>query len=82
MVKIRLSRNGSKKKPFYQITVTDSRNARNGNFIEKLGFFNPILKNKKSMHVKLDRINYWSNKGAKISNRVQYILKKISKNNL
>lgn len=42
MVTIRLSRGGAKKRPFYQIVVTDSRNARDGRFIERIGFFNPI----------------------------------------
>lgn len=81
MVKIRLSRNGTKKNPCYKIIVTDSRSPRNGRFIEKLGFFNSTTNNIKPNHVKIERVNYWINKGAKISSRVNYILKKISLTN-
>ncbi|OQM34250.1 30S ribosomal protein S16 [bacterium endosymbiont of Pedicinus badii] len=73
MVVIRLRRTGSKKKPFYQIVVTEKRNARNGKFIEKVGFFDPILKNKKYF-LNRDRILYWKKNGAKLSKRVEKIL--------
>ncbi|CAL4322463.1 30S ribosomal protein S16 [Buchnera aphidicola] len=76
MVKIRLSRHGSRKKPFYRIVVTDSRSARNGRFIEKIGFFNPIgyLKNEK-FKINFNKVEYWKKIGAKISPRVQYLIK-------
>ncbi|CAL4322404.1 30S ribosomal protein S16 [Buchnera aphidicola (Periphyllus testudinaceus)] len=77
MVKIRLSRHGSKKKPFYKIVVTDSRSARNGKFIEKIGFFNPIYhKKEKSFSINIDKVKYWTSVGAKISNRIQSLIKK------
>ncbi|QJC36679.1 30S ribosomal protein S16 [Enterobacteriaceae endosymbiont of Donacia simplex] len=79
MVKIRLSRKGTKKKPFYQIVVTDSRNSRDGYFIEKLGYFNPLglKKNikKKILKINKDRINFWLSKGAVLSKRVCSLIK-------
>ncbi|CAL4322374.1 30S ribosomal protein S16 [Buchnera aphidicola] len=76
MVKIRLSRHGSHKKPFYKIIVTDSRSARNGRFIEKIGFFNPIcsLKDRK-FKINFSKVNYWEKMGAKLSKRVQHLIK-------
>ncbi|MGK2897027.1 MAG: 30S ribosomal protein S16 [Candidatus Makana argininalis] len=80
MVKIRLTRIGSKKNTFYKIIVTDSRNPRDGKFIESLGFFDPKNKNnKKNFYFNLNRINYWINVGAIISKRVAFILKKNTK---
>lgn len=79
MVKIRLTRKGCKNKPFYQIVVTDSRNARDGRFIEKIGFFDPIKK--QSIYINMNRVNYWLSKGAQISERVSYIIKKLEKIN-
>lgn len=77
MVKIRLARGGCKKKPFYYVVVTDSRNSRDGRFIERVGFFNPIeLDIKKGLRVNLDRINFWLNNGAKLSDRVSVLIKK------
>lgn len=77
MVKIRLTRNGVKKKPFYQIIVTDSRKSRNGKFIEKVGFFTPFKnKKEKNTRVNLERIIYWQQKGAQLSEKVKQIIKK------
>lgn len=60
MVTIRLARHGAKKRPFYQVVVADSRNARNGRFIERVGFFNPIAsEKKKALALDLDRIAHW-----------------------
>ncbi len=60
MVTIRLARHGAKKRPFYRVVVTDSRNARNGRFIERVGFFNPIASEKKKAPASdLDRIAHW-----------------------
>jgi len=76
MVTIRLSRVGAKKRPFYQVTVTDSRSARDGRFIERVGFFNPIASGKE-VRVRLDRerIDYWVKQGAMLSDRVAKLLK-------
>ncbi|QJC33044.1 30S ribosomal protein S16 [Enterobacteriaceae endosymbiont of Donacia semicuprea] len=77
MVIIRLSRKGIKKKPFYQIIVTDNRNARDGRFIEKLGYFSPfnINKSKKKISFNKERVNFWLSKGAVLSKRVCNLLK-------
>ena len=76
MLKIRLSMGGAKKRPVYKIVVADSRFPRDGRFIEKLGFFNPLIpKNKKDrMKLEVDRIKHWMNKGAKPTLRVARIL--------
>ncbi|MDQ1237685.1 MAG: 30S ribosomal protein S16 [Wigglesworthia glossinidia] len=80
MVIIRLSRKGSKNKPFYQIVVSDNRKPRDGKFIEKLGFFNPIVSGKSISHfLKIERINFWMQKGARISNRVKKLISQYKK---
>lgn len=80
MVTIRLARGGSKKRPFYQITVADSREARNGRFIERLGFFNPVARgNDERLRVDLDRVNYWLGQGAQASERVAQLVKQASR---
>ncbi|WP_041069717.1 30S ribosomal protein S16 [Candidatus Ishikawella capsulata] len=77
MVKIRLAYHGAKKRPFFQIVVTDCRKARNGKFIERIGFFNPISSGRSiPMRLDLNRIAYWISKGAQLSNRVQSLIKK------
>jgi len=76
MVTIRLARGGAKKKPFYHITVTDSRNARDGRFIERVGFFNPVARgNEERLRIDLDRVSYWSGQGAQPSERVAELIK-------
>ncbi len=71
MVTIRLARGGSKKRPFYHLTVTDSRNARNGRFIERVGFFNPIARGgEERLRVDNERVEYWQSQGAQLSQRV------------
>lgn len=76
MVTIRLSRTGAKKRPFYHIVVTDSRNARDGRFIERLGFFNPVAKgNDETLRVDRDRVEHWIGNGAQPSDRVAKLLK-------
>ena len=76
MVVIRLSRGGSKKRPFYQVTVTDRRNSRDGRFIERVGFFNPIARGQEErLRIDLDRIDAWVQKGAQISPRVARLMK-------
>lgn len=80
MVKIRLSRGGAKKRPFYHIVVTDSRNKRDGRSIERLGFFNPIATGQEErLRVDTDRIDHWVGVGAQISDRVQSLLKEARK---
>ncbi len=76
MVSIRLSRGGSKKRPFYHVTVTDSRNARDGRFIERVGFFNPIARGQEErLRIDNDRIEYWVGQGAQVSDRVKKLVK-------
>jgi small subunit ribosomal protein S16 len=76
MVTIRLARGGSKKRPFYHLTVTDSRNARNGRFIERVGFFNPVARGQEErLRVDSDRVEYWQGQGAQLSDRVAKLVK-------
>ncbi len=80
MVTIRLARGGAKKSPFYQIVVTDSRSARDGRFIEKVGYFNPMARgNEVRLEVKTDRIEHWVGQGAQTSERVSSLLKEFRK---
>ncbi|ATO34304.1 30S ribosomal protein S16 [Dickeya dianthicola] len=80
MVTIRLARGGAKKRPFYQVVVTDSRNARDGRFIERLGFFNPIATGKaEGLRLDLDRIEHWVGLGATVSDRVSALIKDAKK---
>ncbi len=76
MLKLRLSRGGTKKRPVYKVVVADSRFARDGRFIEKVGFFNPLLPKDKKERVGLEaeRIKYWLGQGAKPTTRVARIL--------
>ena len=76
MVTIRLARGGSKKRPFYHLTVTDSRNSRDGRFIERVGFFNPVARGQEErLRVDNDRVDYWLSQGAQPSDRVAKLLK-------
>ncbi len=76
MVTIRLSRGGAKKRPFYHITVSDSRNARDGRFIERIGFFNPRAKGQEGrLRLDRDRMSYWTSQGAQLSPRVSTLAK-------
>jgi len=76
MVVIRLSRSGSKKRPFYHVTVADSRVARDGRFIERLGFYNPIARGaEEGTRIDMDRVEHWLKQGAQMSERVQQIVK-------
>lgn len=76
MVTIRLSRGGAKKRPFYHVTVTDSRNSRDGRFIERVGFFNPIARGQEErLRIDTDRIDAWVAKGAQSSPRVASLAK-------
>ncbi|UTW03024.1 30S ribosomal protein S16 [Amphritea atlantica] len=76
MVTIRLARSGAKKRPFYHLTVADSRNPRDGRFIERVGFFNPLAKGQEEqLRINQERIEYWVAKGAQMSDRVAKLLK-------
>ena len=78
MLKIRLSRGGAKKRPFYRIVVSDSRSPRDGDFIEKIGTYNPLLADDKAERVKWneDRLTYWLGKGAQPTDRIARFLGK------
>jgi small subunit ribosomal protein S16 len=76
MVSIRLSRAGAKKRPFYHMVVTDSRNGRDGRYLERLGFFNPVAReNEENLRIDLERVDYWIGKGAQPSDRVASLIK-------
>lgn len=80
MVTIRLARGGSKKRPYYHIHVTDSRNARDGRFLERVGFFNPLASGQEQrLHIDLDRVDHWLGLGAQTSDRVAKLLKEVRK---
>jgi small subunit ribosomal protein S16 len=75
MVTIRLSRSGAKKRPFYHVTVSDSRNSRDGRFIERVGFFNPVARGQEErLRIDRARIEYWQGQGAQLSARVAKLL--------
>jgi small subunit ribosomal protein S16 len=79
MVTIRLSRGGAKARPFYHVVVTDSRNKRDGRFIERLGFFNPIaVKDEVPFRVANERYEYWIGAGAQPSARVASLVKQFA----
>ena len=76
MVSIRLSRAGAKKLPFYHLVVTDSRNRRDGRYIERVGFFNPVGKeHEENLRIDVERVDYWISQGAQPSDRVASLLK-------
>ncbi|MBE8717329.1 30S ribosomal protein S16 [Cellvibrio polysaccharolyticus] len=80
MVTIRLSRGGSKARPFYHLTVTNSRSARNGRFIERIGFFNPVARGQEeSLRVNQERLQHWVSQGAQLSERVAQLVKQSQK---
>lgn len=80
MVTIRLSRGGSKKKPFYHFDVKDSRSSRDGRYIERLGYFNPNARGgEERLVVDLERVQHWSGVGAQTSDRVASLLKEARK---
>lgn len=76
MVVIRLSRGGSKKRPFYNIVAADSRNRRDGRFLERVGFYNPVASGSaEGLRVAFDRIDYWTGNGAQLSPTVDRLVK-------
>ena len=82
MVTIRLARAGSKKRPFYHITVADSRVTRDGRFVERIGFYNPIARGaSEGMRIDIDRLDHWQKQGAQLSERVAKLVKLYRKAN-
>lgn len=80
MVSIRLTRGGAKKRPFYHIIVTDSRNRRDGAYIERIGFFNPLAgSDVEQLRMDLERVDHWVGQGAKPSERVAQLIKRARK---
>ncbi|MCI4566767.1 30S ribosomal protein S16 [Lysobacter sp. CFH 32150] len=80
MVKIRLTRGGAKKRPFYHIIVTDSRSARDGRNIERVGFYNPVAAgNEKRVELNLERVKHWVGQGAQLTEKVADLYKQASK---
>ncbi len=76
MVVVRLARGGSKKRPFYSVVVADSRDRRDGRFIERLGFYNPVAgEGQENLRIALDRIQYWVENGAQLSQTVARLVK-------
>lgn len=77
MVIIRLARGGAKKRPFFNMVVADSRDARDGRFIERIGFYNPrAIEGEEALRIQLDRVNYWQSQGAKLSETVTKLVKR------
>ncbi|GAA0198719.1 30S ribosomal protein S16 [Kangiella japonica] len=80
MVSIRLARGGSKKRPFYHLVVADIRARRDGRFIERVGFFNPVARgNEERLRVDNDRVQHWIGEGAQMTGRVAALVKEAAK---
>lgn len=76
MIVVRLARHGGRHDPFYHVVVANSRSPRNGRFLEKLGFYNPIPQGKaEGLKLDLERLNYWVSVGAQMSDRVRSLVK-------
>jgi len=75
MVVIRLARGGSKKRPFYNIVVANSQQRRDGRFIERVGFYNPVATKGESLRIAQDRLTYWQGVGAQLSPTVERLVK-------
>ena len=79
MVVIRLARGGAKKRPFYHVVVTDKRNRRDGRYIERVGYFNPIAAGEDvRLELNKERIQYWVSVGAQISNTVSQLIETVN----
>lgn len=80
MVTIRLARGGAKDSPFYHVVVADSRRSRDGRYIERLGFFNPLARgNEERLRLDVDRVTHWKSHGAQTSDRVAKLVKEVKK---
>jgi small subunit ribosomal protein S16 len=79
MVVIRLARGGAHKRPYFHMVATDSRSRRDGKFIERVGYFNPVASaNEEKLRVSMDRIDYWRSHGAQLSPRVERLVKEFA----
>jgi small subunit ribosomal protein S16 len=79
MVVIRLARSGAKKRPFFSMVVTDSRNRRDGGFVERIGFYNPVAADsEQGLRVDLDRLAYWQGHGAQMSPTAARLVKQFA----
>ena len=77
MVVIRLARGGAKKRPFYNVVVADSRSRRDGRFIERVGFYNPVAAGREEgLRILHDRVAYWTGRGARLSETVAMLVKR------
>lgn len=82
MVVIRLARGGAKKRPFFNVVVADSRDARDGRFIERVGFYNPKAASAETkLRLDLQRVAHWHSKGAQLSDTVQRLVREFGKSN-
>ncbi len=80
MVVIRLSRGGAKKRPFYHMVVTDSRKRRDGSYIERIGYFNPVARGQEvRLHIDAEKLSQWQKVGAQMSDRVSDLIKEFNK---
>lgn len=80
MVKIRLTRGGAKKRPFYHIVVTDHRNKRDGRSLERLGYYNPVAQgNEKRVELDVERVKHWVSQGAQLTEKVGTLFKEAAK---
>ena len=80
MVVIRLTRAGAKARPFYHIVATDSRSRRDGRYIERLGYYNPVARGAEvPLHIATERLNHWTSVGAQVSPTVQRLVKSAQK---
>ena len=79
MVVIRLARSGAKKRPFYSMVVADSRNARDGRFVERIGFYNPVAAGgAQGLQVNAERLGYWQSQGARLSPTIERLVKQFN----
>ncbi len=78
MVVIRLARGGAKKRPFYNLVVADSRNPRDGRFLERVGFYNPVApEGNEKLRIDVERVRHWQSQGAKLSDSAQRLVKQL-----
>jgi small subunit ribosomal protein S16 len=76
MVVIRLARGGAKKRPFYNVVVADSRRARDGRYVERIGYYNPMAaQNEEKLRIAMDRVAYWQGHGAQLSDTVRRLVR-------
>ncbi|MHB1100313.1 MAG: 30S ribosomal protein S16 [Burkholderiales bacterium] len=77
MVIVRLARGGARKRPFFNLVVADSRSTRDGRFIERVGFYNPVAaEGQEGLRIQMDRIKYWQDHGAQLSDAVSKLVKR------